>query len=161
MTSYLRMQAAAAAPAPAVPVSPGREGQNAGKKDGQYIGHEQGQLKRQRKGQVKRQVDGQAEGPDTSTYYREKATACSVEVQSVQVSGYSYMPSQSVPMAVDSEMLRGAQSQAASKYHSAKVSHLLFRNWLTRPNHDLCNNWGAGGEGWHTKTGIIPLVPSA
>ena len=114
MASYLRMQAAAAA-APDGSGSPGRQGQTAGQTDRQYAGRDQGQLERQPDGQVK------SGGPDTSTCFRDKAMACSVDVQSVQVSGYSYTLRRSGVKAADSELLRGGGSQAAGRYHSAKV----------------------------------------
>ena len=130
MASYLRMQAAAAAPAG--PESPGKEGQLAEQKHGQHTGHEQGQPGRQSNGQVKRQADWQDEGPDTSACYCNKAVACNVDVQNVQVSRYSYTLRESGLMAADSELLRGGQSQAASRCHSANVSDLLSRTRPTR-----------------------------
>ena len=133
MASYLRMQAAAA---PAGPESRGREGQTAGQKDRQYTGHDQGQLERQHGGQAKRLVDRQDGGPDTGTCCCNKATTCSVDMQSVQVSGYSHTLKASGLVAVDSELLHGGQSQPASRYCIAKVSEsdLLSRNWPVRPN---------------------------
>lgn len=127
MASYLRMQAAAAAPAGSG--SPGRQGQTAGQEDRQYAGRDQGQLERQPNGQVKSGI------PDTGMCFCNKATACSVDVHSVQVSGYSHTLRESGLMAGDSEVLRGGGSQAASRYHSAKVSDVLSRTWPIGPSH--------------------------
>lgn len=118
MASYLRMQAAAAAPAG--PESPGREGQTAGQKDRQYTGHNQAQLEKQHDGQAKRLVDRQDGAPDTGTCCCDKATACSVDVQSVQVSGYSYTLRASGCVGAGSGLLHKERSQAASKYQWRK-----------------------------------------
>ena len=106
MTSYLRMQAAAAA-AGSKPA--GIEGQTARGKDRQDRGHDQGQLERQHDGQLDRQIDRKGGSPDTC---RPGTTAaCSVDVESLQVSGYSLTLRESGLEGIGSGLLHGEQSQ--------------------------------------------------
>lgn len=108
MTSYLRMQAAAAA---VEPKASGLKGQTARGKDRQYRGHEQGQLERQRDGQLNRQDD--RKGPENGTCCPGPTAACSVDVQSLQVSGYSLTLRDNGLQGVGSGLLHGEQSQTA------------------------------------------------
>lgn len=104
MTSYLRMQAAAAA---AEPKATGVEGQTARGKDRQYRGHDQGQLEGQHDGQ---QVDRKGGRADTGICCPGTTAACSVDVESLQVSGYSLTLRESGREGIGSGLLHGDQT---------------------------------------------------
>lgn len=114
MTSYLRMQAAAAA---AEPKATGIEGQTDRGKDRQCGGHDLGQLKRQHDGQLIRQTDG----PDTETCCPGATAACSVDIQSLQVSAYSLTLRESGLQGVGSGLLHGEQRRTAGVRYSTSL----------------------------------------
>lgn len=129
MASYLRMQAAAAAAAD--PEPSGRAGQTARQNGRKYQGQEEGKLERQHDGQLKRQGGS----PDTYNCCRDRTTARSVDVQSLQVSGYSCTMRESGLMGGESGLVREEQSQAASMYCSVMCligssSHMHKRRHL-------------------------------